>query len=116
MIRKETFEVMHKQCDDYVRRGEFCAADPEKGMPLCSYENCPIVETSRIGKATYEEQFLNPEEFADKMLDIFKEYYLEKDDEEDTHWEMDVAIMDLLCALGYEEAVWIFKNTPRWYA
>lgn len=115
MIRKETFDIIHNDCDYRTRNG-FCSVYREGQIQsafVCSYENCPKVNDQCHWK---EKQPLSPEEFADKMLDIFKEYCLEKDDEETAHWEMDVAMRDLLCSLGYEEAVWIFNSTPRWYA
>ena len=55
---------------------------------------------------------INPKEFAEKMGQIAEE----RDDTEVCHKKMDVYICEVLRALGYEEGVEIFENTPKWYS
>lgn len=55
---------------------------------------------------------MTPEEFWFKMCTLNTIY----DNEEDTHIAMDKLICDLLCELGYEKGVEVFKRTPKWYS
>ena len=55
---------------------------------------------------------INPKEFAEKMGQIAEE----RDDTEVCHKKMDDYICKVLRALGYEEGVEIFENTPKWYS
>lgn len=106
MIRKETFEVITKNCGGRDGGGcMYCQEDT-----ACDVEMCPYLDYPK------DQPVPTPEEFADKMLAIYKKDWLENEDEEDVHYHMDTAITDLLLALGYEEAVYIFDNTKKWYA
>ena len=55
---------------------------------------------------------ISPKEFAEKMRQIAEK----RDDEEVCHVEMDDYICEILKALGYEEGVEIFEDTPKWYS
>ncbi len=55
---------------------------------------------------------ISPKEFAEKMRQIAEK----GNDEEVCHIEMDDYICEVLRALGYEEGVAIFENTPKWYS
>lgn len=107
MIRKETFEVISKKCGGRV--DGTCYFTKNENVK-CSSEICPYLDYAN------KDVVLTPEEFADKMLRIYKEEYLDKGDIEDVHFYMDAAIGELLISLGYEEAVYIFENTEKWYA
>lgn len=53
----------------------------------------------------------DPDEFAQKMKDIF-----ERGDTETDHSAADGLMSDLLDKLGYSKAVDIFWSSERWYA
>lgn len=57
-------------------------------------------------------KMISPKEFAEKMKQIAEK----RDDEEVCHVEMDDYICEVLKALGYEEGVEIFEDTPKWYS
>lgn len=57
-----------------------------------------------------------PEEFAKEMQNIRQRVYIENDDQEESHYQMDMLMVDLLDSLGYGEGVQVFLDTPRWYA
>lgn len=59
---------------------------------------------------------LTPEQFAERMRAIRKEYYETQDDEEVVHLKMDGEMLKLLRSLGYGEGCDIFCDTPMWYA
>ena len=59
---------------------------------------------------------MTPEEFAQRMKDAYEHFWVEKEDEELVHDVMDCIMCDLLRQLGYEEGIYIFENTPKWYA
>ena len=61
-------------------------------------------------------QIMTPEQFRDKMAEIYHEWWIEKDDEEAGHIYMDALMMDILIKLGYGDGVDIFKNAKKWYA
>lgn len=56
---------------------------------------------------------MTPEEFWLKMCTI-----IIKNDgyEETTHIEMDNLMCDLLCGLGYEKGIEVFRRAPKWYS
>lgn len=64
---------------------------------------------------------MTPEEFTRKMEEIKYTYIdrfgddQEKQDPEDCHWRMDLAMTDLLESLGYGEGVNIFNRVEKWY-
>lgn len=107
MIRKETFEVISKKCAGCVDGDCYFSRDENV---TCSVDGCPYLDYSE------KQTVLNPQQFADLMLEIYTQEHLENDDQEVAHCEMDKAICELLIALGYEEAVYIFENTPKCYA
>lgn len=56
---------------------------------------------------------MSPEEFYKKIELIIGMY---GEDTEACHAKLDEAMEDLLDGLGYELAVGLIQNTPRWYA
>ena len=56
---------------------------------------------------------LTPQEFAEKMRSIKRDY---EGDTECLHGALDEAMEDLLVSLGYSEGINIAKKCPRWYA
>lgn len=61
---------------------------------------------------------MTPEAFKEEMLRIRKTSYdkLGDFDEEACHTAMDNLMCDLLSDLGYEEGVYIFDSTPKYYS
>jgi hypothetical protein len=59
---------------------------------------------------------MTPKEFAQRMKDAYEYFWVEKEDEECVHADMDNIMCDLLRQLGYGEGIDIFENTPKWYA
>ena len=55
---------------------------------------------------------MTPEEFRDKMQEIFGDRY----DTEDAHLEADDLMCKVLTDLGYGEGVEIFTKAEKWYA
>ena len=51
------------------------------------------------------------DELAEDMRTVAKDK-----DKEISHRAMDDIMCGILCEIGYEEAVAIFDNTPKWYA
>ena len=113
MIRKETFEVITKECM-YRHEDECWGAGPSCDCIKCSYDICPLLKYRK--ENTEKVAVLSPEEFADKLLRIYNDCWVKDGDEEEVHYHMDAAICELFQSLGYEEAVYIFDNTPKWYA
>lgn len=56
---------------------------------------------------------ITPEEFKEKMLEIYKE---KSGDEEVAHAMMDDLMADLLTELGYGEGIEIFNKQEKWYS
>ena len=56
---------------------------------------------------------MTPEEFWLKMCTIITE---NDGHEEYTHIDMDKLMCELLCELGYEKGVEVFRHTPKWYS
>lgn len=106
MIRKETFEVFAKKC--IGNENNICDYYQEDDI-VCSAENCPYLDYPD------KQPILTPEKFADKMLRVYNEEYVEKDDKAEVHHNMDYLICELLRSLGYDEAVYIFDRTPKYY-
>ena len=59
---------------------------------------------------------MTPEEFRDKMIEIFKEPWKRSLTTEDTHEEADNLIIELLKELGYGEGAAVFEGEDKWYA
>ena len=57
------------------------------------------------------EKPMTPEEFAKAMRKLAN-----GDDTEDSHFEADQIMCDILRALGYGEGVKVFREMKRWYA
>lgn len=55
---------------------------------------------------------MTPEEFTDKMKNIYKQYY---DDPEIGHERMDRCMAELLRDLGYGDGIDIFDKQYKWY-
>lgn len=55
---------------------------------------------------------IRPEEFAQKMKQIFKKGY----DEEVAHVEADDLMGEVLSSLGYEDGIKVFNSNEKWYA
>lgn len=102
MIRKEVFDVMCERCGAKIFNGD-----------ACCYENC---DELKLYDEKSEGEALSPTELADRLISIYKESYLEDDDQEEVHYRMDATIIDFLISLGYDEAAYIFDKTPKWYA
>ena len=113
MIRKETFEVIAKECM-YRHEDECWGAGPACDCIKCSRDICPLLKYRE--ENTEKVAVLSPEEFADKMLRIYAYSWVRHGDEEEVHTCMDNEICALLASLAYEEAVYIFESTPKWYA
>ena len=56
---------------------------------------------------------MTPEEFWLKMCTIITE---NDGHEEYTHIDMDKLMCELLCELGYEKGIEVFRHTPKWYS
>ena len=112
MIRKETFELISKECWWRLENGG-CSAKKDNTIIECTYENCHCVKHANKNMENYP---TDPEAFANVMLDIYKKYVIEEYDQEDVHRQMDNEIMNLLKALGYHEAAYIFEETDKWYS
>ena len=54
---------------------------------------------------------MTPEEFKQKMLDIFEIGY-----EETMHEKADGLMCELLTELGYKDGVEVFYNMDKWYS
>lgn len=61
-------------------------------------------------------EIITPEEFAERMKEIYRVWYEEKDDIEALHDIMDKLMMNTLELLGYTEGVKIFDEAPKWYS
>lgn len=59
---------------------------------------------------------MTPEEFRDRMKDLAFKARIHKDYWEDTHFDADWLMGEVLKELGYDEGVQIFRNMPKWYA
>lgn len=60
-----------------------------------------------------DEKVMTPEEFAETMQKLVKQYGKDK---EMFHVTADGLITALLVQLGYEDGVKIFINQPKWYS
>ena len=107
MISKTTFNVINKNCR---------CKEPSSGKCLykdtlntCNYNACPYLLSPMYRK----QNPLTPEQFEREMLKLYKDY---SDDEECCHIEMDNLICGLLTDLGYGNGIYIFDQTPKWYA
>jgi len=117
MVRKETFEIMRKGCPRYSG-GKCVGWDVNYGnSKSCAYENCRHCMEDSNNDCPLD----TPDEFADKLLNIYKVCCTDSgaeedvDDALDAHIEMKDAICELLFSLGYDEAAWIFWSTPELY-
>lgn len=117
MVRKETFEIMCEGCPRHFA-GKCVSWDVSYGnSKSCAYENCKYCMRDSNNDCPPD----TPDEFADKLLNIYKMFYTDKsceednDDGSDAHMEMKDAICELLFSLGYDEAAWIFWSTPELY-
>lgn len=119
MIRKETFELISKECAYCCHKtntpfeGDKWYCCYFKDDVECTFENCRHIEFADRKMENYP---TDPEAFANVMHDIYEKYWVQEGDEEDVHWFMDKEIMNLLRALGYHEAVYIFEETKKWYS
>lgn len=113
MIRKETFELISKECWWRLDKDSDYGNCNSGSIIECTYENCHCVKHANKNMENYPTE---PEAFANVMLDIFKKYVIEEYDKEDVHRHMDNEIMNLLKALGYHEAAYIFEETDKWYS
>lgn len=57
--------------------------------------------------------YISKEEFYSKMKSLQN---TSGDDPEKVHSEMDKLMCDVLCGLGYEDGIKIFKDTKKYYA
>ena len=64
-------------------------------------------------KTIYDEDFIQPEELYQRLIDIQNKY---GKDNEDGHEPMDNLLCECLEGLGYEKAIEIFKSQRRWYS
>ena len=58
-----------------------------------------------------DNNIMSPEEFKENMKNIENTF----DNPEESHWEMDNLMCDVLKSLGYSEGIDIFINSTRWY-
>ena len=119
MIRKETFELIKLGCD-YLYKKPNTPFEAEKWYCCrfkdeveCTCENCRHIEFADRKMENYP---TDPEAFANVMREVYEKYWVQQGDEEDVHWYMDKEIINLLTALDYHEAVYIFQNTKKWYS
>lgn len=52
-----------------------------------------------------------PEEFTKQMWEA-----IDEEDEETTHMKQDELMHDLLCKLGYGDAMLVYDSTPKWHS
>jgi hypothetical protein len=55
---------------------------------------------------------MTPSEFAEKMREIYGEYY----PPEEAHVQADKLLCEVLKSLGYDEGVRLFEEATRWYS
>ena len=108
MITKEQFDIISQTC--WLRECEICHNDCNHSS-ICFYDNCPQIRYNRR-----KQNPLTPEQFANEMAKIHKDYLIDREDEELCHIEMDNLIINMLIDLGYEDGVYIFEHTKKWYA
>lgn len=109
MITREHFEVVHRTCNYYIY-GASCA-HCNNSIEICDYIVCP-----KLANKAEKHTPMTPRKFADKMADIYEKFINKEDDEELAHGSMDDLMCQLLIDLGYEDGIYIFNNTPKWYA
>lgn len=59
---------------------------------------------------------MSPQEFEEKMQDIYNFYEIKNGDTEASHLQMDGLMCEVLSSLGYEEGVKFFERACKWYA
>ena len=114
MISKEVFDIVCYSCSahgGHAKWGDNKCLREDNASDECKYENCP-----KWRKEFEKDSPLTPEEFMNKMIELYKTYIVEKDDEELAHGYMDDLICDLLINLGYEDGIKVFYATPKWYS
>ena len=66
-----------------------------------------------LSKFVHADEFpLDPVIFEKVMREIVETY---EDDEEECHLVSDELMMTQLSALGYDDGVFVFEYSPRWY-
>lgn len=111
MITQEQFDIISQTCWA-CRPNEYnTCLDNCNHSTICSYEKCPQIRYIRR-----KQNPLTPEQFANEMTKIHKDYLIDQEDEEVCHIEMDNLICNMLIDLGYEDGVYIFEHTKKWYA
>ena len=110
MVSKEVFYLMRQTCDNYDPDEYRCYCHDSDNY-YCDYESCPKIRKD-IPKSTP----LSPDEFAERMADLYLKHIVDEDDNEEAHLEMDRLIGNLLINLGYEDGVMIFREIPKYYA
>jgi hypothetical protein len=108
MITKEQFDIISQTCWD--RKYDICNNDCNSST-ICSYDKCPQLHYIRR-----KQNPLTPEQFANEITKIHKDYLIDREDEELCHIEMDNLIVNMLIDLGYEDGACIFEHTKKWYA
>jgi len=58
---------------------------------------------------------MTPEEFK-SLMEAIKLKEETEHDTEDTHWEADELMCEVLTQLGYGEGISVFKDMKKWYA
>ena len=111
MISKEVFDIICYSCSAHEYRGDDTCQRIDNETAECRYDICP-----KWHREIKKDPPLTPEEFTNKMTELYKKYIIEKDDEEYAHGHMDELICELLINLGYEDGVRVFYATPKWYA
>ena len=59
---------------------------------------------------------ITPEQFSERMAEIYIRFKSGDCDQERAHEYMDDLMCDVLNKLGYTDGVSIFVGTPKWYA
>lgn len=59
-----------------------------------------------------DEKVMTPEEFLNKMKQIYSGNW----DEETAHADADDLMIELLCQLGYGDGANFFDKQPKWYS
>ncbi len=108
MITKEQFDIISQTC--WARKYDICNNDCNSST-ICSYDKCPQLFYNRR-----KQNPLTPEQFANEMIKLHKDYLIDREDEEVCHIEMDNLIINMLIDLGYEDGAYIFEHTKKWYA
>ena len=110
MISKETFNIISKNCRRREPMTGKCWCNDTSN--ICDYDTCP----HRLNPMYRKQNPLTPEQFEREILKLHKDYLIDRDDEERCHIEMDNLICGLLTDLGYGGGIYIFDQTPKWYA